>query len=116
MTWNCRHLRESHSFPAVGMAVASNRFRTDKWYLQTWKNNREEGRKVMRWISFVAAVLIGTIGCSQGKTTKVTGEGGKALSLTPPGSVSVKQGETATIKVKIKREQFDDPVRIDISD
>jgi hypothetical protein len=64
----------------------------------------------MKWLSFaLTAVLISGVGCSGEKGT-VKGEGGKELTVQAPGDVSVKQGGTEKIKVKIKREKFDDPV------
>jgi hypothetical protein len=58
-------------------------------------------------------------GCSakdqKDKTTEVKGEKGK-LSLIAPNDASVKQNDSTTVTVKIKREKFDDPVDIKFDD
>jgi len=68
----------------------------------------------MRWISFVAAVLIVSTGCSD-KKAKGTAEGGKELEVTAPETLKIKQGETRQVTVKISRKNFNEPVDIDIS-
>jgi len=69
----------------------------------------------MRWISCaVAVLLLVNVGCSD-KKGKVTGEGGKVLELTAPGNTTIKQAGKETITVKIKREKFDDPVTVELS-
>jgi uncharacterized membrane protein len=44
------------------------------------------------------------------KKSDTTSDGEKKLSLKPPGDASVNQGDTATIKVAIVRDKFNDPV------
>lgn len=58
----------------------------------------------------VLAVLTFTVGC--GGSSSVQGPGGKKLTLTKPMDTSIKQGDTASVKVSITREKFSDPVTI----
>ena len=69
----------------------------------------------MKWLSFAAAfVLLGTLGCSGEK--KETQEGDKKLTVTAPGNTSIKQGESDKVTVKINREKFEDPVKVEFID
>jgi hypothetical protein len=69
----------------------------------------------MKWLSFVAAVLIVSTGCSDKKTASGTGEGDKKLEVTRPENLTLKQGESKNVKLKITRKNFDEPVDVDIS-
>jgi hypothetical protein len=73
----------------------------------------------MRPLSLLATctlvLVIGTggVGCNKGKTGE--GEGGKKLTVTPPGNTNVEQGASKDITVKINREKFTEPVDISFS-
>jgi len=69
----------------------------------------------MRWISLVAAALMVSTGCSDKKTASGTGEGDKKLDVTAPGTLTLKQGESKNVKLKITRKNFTDSVDVDIS-
>jgi len=75
----------------------------------------------MKWFSFCVAGLLSVallssgVGCNKDKKT-VEGKEGKKLTLTAPADTSVKQGDTAKIKVSITREKFNDPVKLEFKD
>jgi len=74
----------------------------------------------MKWLSFAATIALSAVlvtggsGCKKETQTK-EGEGGKKLSVTSPGTVKVKQGDSETFTVKISREKFTDPVTLEFS-
>jgi len=69
----------------------------------------------MKWFSFVVALVLASgLGCSGKK--EETKEGDKKLTLTAPMNTSIKQDGSTDVEVKIKREKFDDPVTIELSD
>jgi hypothetical protein len=74
----------------------------------------------MKWTSFVLAVAlaVGVVGCNDAEKGKgtVKGKDDKQLTLTAPGTVTIKQGSTEQIKIKIDRKKFDDPVDLSFSD
>jgi hypothetical protein len=76
--------------------------------------NQGEDRGMKRLAFATAFMLIATIGCSGQKET-AKGEGGKELKVTAPGNTSIDQGESKEITVKIKREKFEDPVKVEFS-
>lgn len=66
----------------------------------------------MKWLAFaLTAALISSVGCS-GDAKTGEGKGGEKLTVDPPASVSVKQGATEKLKVTIKKEKFDDDVKL----
>jgi len=87
-----------------------------------WK----EGEWSMKWLSLIVAVglVFGVVGC-KGETEKkeknkstVKGEGGKELSVsTSPDKVALTPGgDEKSITVKVERKNFDDAVKVTISD
>jgi len=62
----------------------------------------------------LAAFLFMLTGCQQGTTTP-TGSGGK-ITLEKPSDVSLNRGDTATVKVSLKRNNYADPVTISFED
>jgi len=71
----------------------------------------------MKWLSLVVmcGLVVGLVGCGQSSTT-VQGSGDKKLTLSAPKSVTVETGGKAELKLTVKREKFDDPVTIEITD
>ncbi len=75
----------------------------------------------MKWLSLAAMLVLsaflvtGSTGCKKGETKTGEGEGGKKLSVTAPGATDVKQGDSATVTVKISRTKFTDPVTVEFS-
>jgi hypothetical protein len=61
----------------------------------------------------VACMLVGAVGCEK---TTVEGTGGKKLTLTKPSDETIKQGDTASVKVHISREKFRDAVSVRFED
>lgn len=75
----------------------------------------------MKWLSFVvvAGLLVGVAGCAEekdkGKGT-VKGKDDKELTLSPPSDLTLEQGGSKEVEVKITRKKFDDAVKISFSD
>jgi hypothetical protein len=67
----------------------------------------------MKWLSFMlAAALVSTVGCSGDSGKPAQGEGGKKLTVDAEESITLKQGETAKTTVSVKREKFEDEVKL----
>lgn len=63
----------------------------------------------------VGVALIALVGC--GKTSEVTGPGGKKLKITgPAGTTGITQGETEKITVSVAREDFKGPIKVEVMD
>ena len=68
-------------------------------------------------VAVTALVLAGLLaGCGKDASTKVEGRTGATLTLKEPGSVSVRRGDFAKVKISIGREGFAAPVRIRFAD
>jgi len=60
-----------------------------------------------------ALFLLVLVGCQQSSDTKGSGE---KLTLEKPSNVTINRGETATVKVKIKRNNYADAVKVAFED
>jgi hypothetical protein len=66
----------------------------------------------MKWTAIVtsfAFLLVCLAGCTEPGKGK---QGEKEITVTPPGSVSIKQDETKPIKVSVKRTKFEGDVTV----
>jgi hypothetical protein len=73
----------------------------------------------MKWLSLAVVLVLcgflvtGGSGCKKGETpAPKEGEGGKKVTVTPPGATELKPGEKKEVTIKVAREKFDDAVDI----
>ena len=75
-----------------------------------------------KWFTLVVAVgLLGFTACSGGSSKDRTpsvskGKEGDKLQMMPVSDVTVDAGKTAKVTVKIDRKDFNEPVKIELSD
>jgi hypothetical protein len=63
----------------------------------------------------LAAAAAGLAGCGKDASTKLEGRPGASLTLKPVGDVTVRRGEMEKVKLSVKKEGFNAPVRVHFS-
>jgi len=67
-------------------------------------------KKLLATVVVLSAVAVVNSGCEKTKVASPSGD--KTLTLTKPSNVTIKQGESNTVKVEIARKGFNEPVDI----
>jgi Zn-dependent metalloprotease len=73
------------------------------------------GYSMKRAAAFVLIALAGPAfqsGCEYQKTSSPSGD--RSLSLSKPSNVTLRQGQTEEVKIRITRKGFNDPVRVHV--
>jgi hypothetical protein len=70
------------------------------------------GAKALVCAAAVAALVVAVNGC-QRKTAENTA--GQKITLSAPGNVDIKRGGTAEVKVSISRTNYNEPVKVEIT-
>ncbi len=64
------------------------------------------------WIATIALAL----GASSCESTKAVNEAGQRLTVYRPGNESITQGDKGEVDVRVSRDQFDAPLRVEVDD
>ena len=67
-------------------------------------------KRFVALVVVLASVAVINSGCEKAKTTNASGT--KSITLTKPGNVTLKQGDTSSLKVSISRKGFNEPVEV----
>lgn len=67
-------------------------------------------KRFVALIVVLSSIAVVNSGCEKAKTTNASGT--KSITLTKPSNMTIKQGDTSSLKVSISRKGFSEPVTV----